>query len=482
MILINFFDIFIIIPKSPFRMKTYSLLLCYLSITLFFTSAFSQTTHKISSNYLLFIEAQTGNPYLIYNDSILIKNFDFNNPIYTSLPKDIVLNDFNQYKYKIQDENYFVERGGGRVLHFKNDSLKRIDNSFSHRNQYGAVPFVNNNEMFLWGGYGLFTFKNILTKYNLDNNEWEAVYQKNPASITEREGAYHLKIDDTLFVFGGRINSSNHFERVIKGNNLLHIMDLNKNEWVKSNLFINPELSFLSSKQNFTKESFQIGNSLLIKKLEKIFKIDLHNNKLHTYLPNGQLRSVLDFVYSNKNNEVAYIFKKDDLIFINKCSLNEFIGDKIDEVPFLIKKEQDFSFYLVGFLPLIVFIGYVFFVRKTKPNYSKQQFVINKDNSSIFIKNRKLDVFQNKQLELLLFLLHNNSQFIELTRVNKIFTETPNDSYSTIIKRRELAIKELKIKLATILKIKESEVLLYKKSPIDKRIRLIKINADVSIK
>ena len=46
------------------------------------------------------------------------------------------------------NKNYLVYNGCGSVLEWRNDSIVRIDKSFLHKNQYGAVTFVYKNKIF----------------------------------------------------------------------------------------------------------------------------------------------------------------------------------------------------------------------------------------------------------------------------------------------------------------------------------------------
>ena len=125
-----------------------------------------QEAYKIEADFLLFEEAKTGLPVLVYNDSMLVKGFDFKRHYKTQFPEDLQKKHFKSYQFQIDQKNYLVDAGCGPVLQFEGTSFKRLDNSFRHQNQYYAVPFVYEKEMYLWGGYGLFTQKNILTHFS----------------------------------------------------------------------------------------------------------------------------------------------------------------------------------------------------------------------------------------------------------------------------------------------------------------------------
>jgi hypothetical protein len=88
-----------------------------------------------------------------------------NEPFSKFLENFVVLNEKNS-------EIFFVDRGCGQVYILKNDSIYRHDHSFHHQNQYGGLFFIYNNEPHIFGGYGLFTYKNIITRYDLEDREW----------------------------------------------------------------------------------------------------------------------------------------------------------------------------------------------------------------------------------------------------------------------------------------------------------------------
>lgn len=70
------------------------------------------------------------------------------------------------------------DTGVGRVYRLLPDgSLNRIDNSYNHRNQFNHTPWVDNRgNIYAFGGYGLFTAKSIITRYDQLAREWFLVH------------------------------------------------------------------------------------------------------------------------------------------------------------------------------------------------------------------------------------------------------------------------------------------------------------------
>ena len=70
---------------------------------------------------------------------------------------------------------YFVSAGCGVVYVKNGNTIKRQDHSFYHMNQYAGAYFMDEGEPRIYGGYGLFTNKNIITRYDTTEGEWYVV-------------------------------------------------------------------------------------------------------------------------------------------------------------------------------------------------------------------------------------------------------------------------------------------------------------------
>jgi hypothetical protein len=89
---------------------------------------------------------------------------------FTELPSFV-----NQMQvHSATDELYFWDDSIGRVFVLPpNDTLRRIDNSFKHKNQYGHTGWLDNQgRIHAFGGYGLFSFKSIIIRFSPATGEW----------------------------------------------------------------------------------------------------------------------------------------------------------------------------------------------------------------------------------------------------------------------------------------------------------------------
>ena len=208
-----------------------------LSVVMLFMSiqSIAQTNFKIENNFLLFEDAYTKEPVLIYNDSTLATGFNFTNAnIKTSFPKELKKNDFNFYQFAIQEKTYLVAAGCGPVVHYEDTKFTRVDKSFQHKSQFYAIPFQYKNEIYLWGGYGLFSYKNILTKYNFKTQEWGSMPQNFEKEIPPAQSSMiYAKTKDKVYILGGRTYD---YENVFKSKYLEDLVwefNLKTNTWKK---------------------------------------------------------------------------------------------------------------------------------------------------------------------------------------------------------------------------------------------------------
>jgi hypothetical protein len=64
-------------------------------------------------------------------------------------------------------ELLFVHKSCGSVYSFSKGCIHRIDNSFIHKNQYGAAIYEYKGTLYFFGGYGFFENKNNIGEITL---------------------------------------------------------------------------------------------------------------------------------------------------------------------------------------------------------------------------------------------------------------------------------------------------------------------------
>lgn len=85
--------------KNKTILKKYFTIACILFSSFTFLG---QQDFKITENHLLFEDAKTGEPILVYNDSMAVRGFDFKTHFQIKFPKDLPIHEFNNYQYQIR--------------------------------------------------------------------------------------------------------------------------------------------------------------------------------------------------------------------------------------------------------------------------------------------------------------------------------------------------------------------------------------------
>ena len=76
---------------------------------------------------------------------------------------------------QLNNTTYVLYPGGGMLFSFKEGALVREDLSFAHSNYYDGYFFSHKNHLYLLGGYGLWTTKSDLLRFNFEFKEWDKV-------------------------------------------------------------------------------------------------------------------------------------------------------------------------------------------------------------------------------------------------------------------------------------------------------------------
>ena len=475
--------VFMIVNKSPKAIRKFKYLKkCFLffSLLLFCPIVVGQLNFNRNTSYLLFEDAATGEHIFINNDSIALSGPDFSNHFKVNFPKELNRNDFNYNKYQIHNTNYFVDDGCGYVLEFKNNTFKRIDNSFKHRNQFGAIPFQFKNTIYLWGGYGLFTSKNILTYYDFLGGEWLKKKQENIHQVVPRSYPFSLLKDGNLYFFGGKTKSNN--EEVNYNENKFNgvwRLDLNDftihkfRQYDKSLAFIN------YSKGNDCQ--FQIDNKIItISKV--ITEVDIFKDEVKTYAIKNY-KSVKDILYHKTSKSVTYVYPINENYdaIINQPYL-EFRGDLLEETTFY---EDTFLMILIKYTLLVLailtaFFGFKYMYLKKKKNNLQISYA--KNTNTFYFKKTPIPL-NNLSVLTLVYFIERQSEYLSINELNPILSkDLDTDNYITINKRRERVLKELTLELSTVLKVPKELVFSYRKNKFDKRLKEIKLNFTITIK
>ena len=403
-----------------------------------------------------------------FNDSQIIYLFT-NNTFYEidvstynlSEPKVFQNNGYNIANYKaikIKDTFYFIQNTGGLVLKLKNNVLERIDNSFNHKMQINSSIFKYNNQIYRYGGYGYFSARDFMVKFDFETREWESIKVNDDKYPIGRYDNFYTLNDHDLIVIGGRTVDKLDREK----RNILN--DIWKFSFIKmkwTHLLNHPEISSVNSNaikfdnnilyrdsqqikvlslDSYELKAFNISSTYL--KINNNFKTHFHNNNFH-------------FVV-NRNNGDNVLIKRTKKELFGITNTQKFLTNK----NYLTHE----NISLIGLFIIILFIlswykrylNSVFFYPK-KIKYRNNTIFITNDEYIIlkeFIKNQ--NTLENNILQNLL----NKNQYDK----------------SHNIRRKNNTVNSLNSKLKILFKDNNANFIDIQKSEYDKRYKRYLLN------
>lgn len=365
----------------------------------------------------------------------------------------------NYITINVNDELYLVQQKGGLVFKFENDSIKRVDRSFTHRMQIGSSIFSRDDKIYRYGGYGFWSFRNFFTFFSPELLEWEAHSPINSTEFPEGTANGLFAITDNLFItLNGHISNPKNLNDTSAFTDEIWQYDFEKQKWSYLGNLMN-EITGIRSKVMLGDEILIIVND------SKLIRIKPFDNKVQEY----RLTTLQHKLYASSGNLGVYkrgnqyysFVKYDNINSVELVTRNEdeFFGELIKES----KLYQDLSPW--RYLLLLLALPMLFYIRKF--------ILLNKErNSKITINNdgliyhRVFFEFEEKELEVINLLLDfdvvHSSDILALV-------ENPNHNYSHNMRTKNQLIDKVNYKFKTMLKI-DYDLITSEKSAEDKRI------------
>lgn len=360
---------------------------------------------------------------------------------------------------------YFVYKGCGVVYIKSGNVILRHDHSFYQMNQYSGTYFFDEGEPRIYGGYGLFTNKNIITRYDTTEREWFVInsgFKTPPPGIQ----AVIKKCKNHYYNFDGfRGVGRNYFcqDRVWSFN-------IKTLKW-KYIGKLNPKI-LEKHIGNFHEEFQSIGNSYSCFDNEIVrYDLDKMLYKKYKFNATGLYKKIINV------DSMLLIMKTTSrpsrfLVITDSSFLKQF--DR-EEGELILKETNSWpSKKVIIFISFIV--SFILFRRK-----EIRKFISKRKNSfenSFLIE---LDEFNQTEMYLLKLLLTHQESGLEISLINDLVNHD-QPSIDTLKKRREILLKELRYKLAAKFNIQQEEVFIEKRMENDKRMKLLFLNELVKIK
>lgn len=399
--------------------------------------------------------------YLISGDSIYS---NLNGTQWIAKKHNLIINDFAFISNG--NKGYLMHNSGGVIYQFDGMNFNRIDESFEFNTQYQSFPFLYNGSIYNFGGYGLFTFKNILTYFNESKKETELITSNTSISKSPfgRKKMFGQIVGDNLFIgygYGYDNDKQNGSKEAI-------VLD----DYWKFNLKTR-KWDLLGVGKTFTEDDHYTiiydydGKSLLVTK-DKVCSIDIKENIVN-YFDNANIDFIKSLKQDVSKTYITYNKSKNGFYMIlNKPNLGnkllfvssrEFLGKPTRTESLYSVKDDSIFYYLAGGLFLLIFI----LIITNKKNAFK------KINS----KRNEIDLILNEEEKQIFNLIFNKyPEFIPFPELMDVFES--HLSYESRKKKLRSSLYQIEDKIMGVLKSK-NKIFVERKNKEDLRIKEIKI-------
>ena len=410
------------------------------------------------SNY--YVNKDNEELLLFKNDSVYI--YDVNNFHLLKKKEIISPTNFNLSEYHIlyKDALHFIEFNGGKVYRLSNDTIQRIDNSYTHKMAKGSNLFMYNNTIYRYGGYGYWTSNNKLTFFDPNTQEWQIINSANGIYPGGSFNSFHKILNDKLYVIGGLKVNPKDLNTNLK-NDELWSFDFKTKKW--------ENLGVLSQNIEYVIPSFVINDNIFKTTKSTLQEIDLKNNLLKEYALNP-------LIQKSSQNHLPFVHKDNIYLWIQYDSGLKLVKTKLDALNFNLINEQalvnNLNIIILNILIVISCIGILIFVF-----YSRKKFK-NNSNKLLFKNNKiiskdgflKLNTLEN---EILILLINNDFSITNDKLTNNFYNADLDRSQN--IRNINKFISDLNLKLKTMLN--SNNDILYKTiNPLDKRMKILFLN------
>jgi hypothetical protein len=414
--------------------------------------------------------------YVLYENRIITMD------IATFLSKDTVFNDNGIVMKGLLgisslSENYFLSPSGGSVFLMKNQALVKIDNSYEHQMQTEAGLFIYKEHIYKYGGYGLWSDRNLITRFDFETNEWELVDFSNSKTVPRGRRQSIVKvIGDDLYVIGGTM--TNKLNPLINENSdEVWKFDLANSAWKKLG-----EVNHSSDKL-ITYQIIDFDDNILINNIhdDLLHVIDIANNRIKSYnktsftrkLNSTVLPEIKMFFYKDR---FYGFFKEDaslDKMTLVRRNRDEIFGKFISEETFYAKETM-----LGTIIPPVVLVSLLIplGIAVKKRKVYKNRLVLKK--GQLYFNNKKI-IVEPLKLAILSHLMDSEEQVYSKEIIELI--NKPHLDYSHSTRIMNDVLYKINYIVRTLLKT-DQDIIRVSKSTFDKRLKVYSIDKGLIVK
>ena len=421
----------------------------------------------------VFGQNQKSDPQIITKNGVyLFKNKWSYSDFEKIYPSTLILEnlkELNSQNFNVINDSLstlIVVSGGGHVFSATEKSIIRLDSSVDQKNQFYSSLFVYNNQTYMYGGYGFWTFKDYITVFDKATGQWELVNIKSDYTPKGRWKAISHVVNDKLYVLGGRNSPKG------SANKDVPLKDFFYFDFLKSKFVDLGEINHLIPPINSVKSSVIINEKKAYLDNDKIIIFDFIKDSATSYVSKN--------IFEGINLKTPAVYREDTLYYIKNVNNNKFLArflisdlNQIQPKSYSIssKKELPYkSYFAVTLAVLLCWISYRLFTFK---DHLKGLVLF--DEKRIYF-NQNSSMISKKQLKLIKYL--EKKSFISSSELNTIISSKKYVKSHFTLLRTEF-IKEINITLKSVTDNKKN-LIEEIKDPLDKRYKVYKINAQIS--
>jgi hypothetical protein len=331
-----------------------------------------------------------------------------------------------------------------------------------HKNQHGSYPFIYNKQIHLFGGYGLFTLKNIITYFDTKTKEWDVEDCYDPYHDLPLPRSLPLAQVNQNNVFIGAGHIKNLESGGARQLNDFWKFDFNTKKWSKLGEMIKPINNYVYHISNI------INNVPLVFDGKHFYGFDIAQNKLIEYPERLKARLYGSLtIYNPYTDCFLYEEERKGLMEdIKIVSAKVFLGEQRVVSQLYEPVNSKIYYVIISTIGVLGIIGIasLFYRYKYKKLPIRKQIKLKSD--IIFVN---LDEDELSILTTILDNYPNKTTYYDLMgKLDQKF------SYDTQKKKLKMTLDEIDFKIQEILDTDES-IFIYSKNDSDKRMKEVQI-------
>ena len=347
----------------------------------------------------------------------------------------------------------FYHSGGGILYEYLYDSLVRIDNSYQWNSRYGAAPFVMNDTLFLFGGYGELSHSYNIIYFDDIRKGWFLYDLKSETLHNKHAHIVHYdSVNNSLLFLGHSKTSDLILDKINMSPKESTSVPFNTNNLIDVNT------SYVTNRPPF----FAIYNTFKPSTTNYIYLITFNNFKFLKSEFNFDENRSTNFLDYNSNIE-AFLIHDNNTNKLQILPFKHFFGKNHKNLDFSQASSSNNTIYMILVLAVLVFL----ILRLNNTRTSRSLFdCIEKNKERI---GSKISTEQNIMLDLILEKYPNRITLPELSA--DLYEAYSHDSKQKKIRKdlkeiEKIILQECKLSDKTI-------VFHFDQSPDDKRIKTI---------